>query len=40
VGSGGTFIGALAESLDWCGNLEKPHGRQHHLSLRYHLSSG
>src|SRR5712691_8715738 len=27
-GNGGTFIGALAESLDWCGRLEKPHGRQ------------
>jgi hypothetical protein len=30
VGSGGTFIGALAESLDWCGRLEKPHGRPRH----------
>jgi hypothetical protein len=29
VWSGGTFIGALAESLDWCGRLEKPHGRPH-----------
>ena len=39
VWSGGTFIGALAESLDWCGILEKPHGRQILFSFSRHQSA-